>query len=508
MQSHVSLFDDFTGYNMLAEIWNESYALGALSDAFITEELDADDLSGTLTVQTGTSTNNYQQVDMLASKQFRQARGPVFEARFRLGSSTNIKAMLGFTVDNRANAFGVHASSVNGDFRIYSRVASVDVVDDAFTTPVALDTAWHTVKVAVDRDSGDADVYFDGVLAGTIAVADLPFDDVSPCVYVQTLTGAARIVYVDYIAVIQSRAPMVYYMGDAADANINCLGDAGDSLLVGMGSTGTDAGEVVIVYDDYAVTNLGHPIGATICYAGIMYYSEIYAGFNTGTPDLYRWDGGTSWTAMSLSKRVEDLCRWDDYLYVGTREASGRATVQRFDVPGFTDIGDPTWTTGTDTAVRLCVNRNKLYAYCIADNEVFEYDGAGTSWTSLGTPGGVSTASLGIARYLISHKGSLYACGGTGNAALYRWDGGTTWTQVFSAAGVMQRPVSFDGHIYVMDRNAGTGSILVYKSADGIRFEPIDLFTPTTNADVIVARALGAVIAGLTSTDAKLWEVR
>jgi hypothetical protein len=507
MQSHVALFDDFTGYDSNADIWNESYSLGVTSDASITEELDADDLGGTLTVQAGSSTNNYQQVDMLASKQFRLPRGPVFEARFKLAETTNIKVMLGFTVDNRANAFGVHASSVNGDFRIYSRVASSDVVDTAFSTPVVLDTAWHTVKVAVDKDTGDADIYFDGVLGGTIAFANLPFDDVSPCIYIQTLTGATKVVYVDWVSVIQPRAPMSYYMGDAADANINCLGDVGNALLVGMGSTGTDAGDAFVVFDDYSVTNLGHPIGATICHAGIIYYSEIYVGFNTATPDLYRWDGGTSWTAMSLSETVEDLCRWDDYLYIGTKEAAGRATVQRFDLPGFTDIGDPTWTNGA-TAVRLCVNKNKLYAYCLADNEVFEYDGAGTAWTSLGTPGGVTTSSTAIARYLISHKGNLYACGGATDSTLYRWDGGTTWTAVFTAADVMQRPVSFDGQIFVMDRDSATGDIMVYRSSDGVRFEAIDLFTPTTNANAITARAWGAVIAGLTSTDAKLWEVR
>jgi hypothetical protein len=499
------LFDDFTGYDFAADRWNTAYTLGASSDAYVTQEGDADDLGGTLFVIAGASSGNYQQVDGQDTNPYRRAKGVRFEARFRLRESSSIDMVIGLCADNADNKFGIRAASANGDFRSYSIVGGVQQVNDAFPTPVALDLDWHTVELVASGAGGTVAAYFDGVLVDTIADADLPAGDLVPFVYVKTLTGATRACYVDFVAVSQPRAWAARYVGDIADSAIGCVAEGGDAILVGMDASGTDAGEVWTIDADYAATSLGKATSATECTALAELNGGIYAAFDN--PDVYKWAGGTSWTAQSLSKDVIDFAKLGDVLYAGTAEASGRATVQRFDEPGWTDVGDTGWTNEANTGVRLAVHAGKLYAYYLSDNNVYEYSGTPGTWTDCGTPGGVPTGSLARQRSIFSFKGALYAVGGA-DGTIYKWGGGTSWTAAWAAADALQRPIVANGQIYALDRDTGTGEITIYASPDGARWAAVDSFTPATNADVATARALGAAVAGLTSTDALIWEVR
>lgn len=503
--NYVRIFDDFCGYNLLADLWNVDYWLGADSDAYITEEGDADDLNGTLTVSTGPSSNNYQQVDMQHTNQMRRAKQATAEFRFRLNSASSVELVIGFTVEDRFNTFGLHANSFNGDYRVYSRVSGVDVVNDSFPAPVSIDTDWHTVKVSCNGDGGTVSVYFDGELKGTIADADLPSGDITPNVWIQTKTDANKIVYVDYITTYQSRTAAVRYVGDVADSSVQCVGDGGNAVLLGMGTSGADAGHVLEIGADYATTDLGVPVGATECTAVVELDGEYYGAFDN--PDVYIWNTGTSWSAQALNKLVIDFAKVDDILFAGTTETSGRSSVWRFDNPGWTDIGDSAWTNEANTGVRMTVHDGTLFAYYLSDNEVYEYSGVAGTWTSLGTPGGVTTGSLARQRSICSFKGDLYAVGGA-NDTIYRWDGGTTWTAVWTAADALQRPIVANGQIWALDRNTTTGEITVYATGDGVRWVAVDSFTPANNADVATGRAQGTGIAGITATDALIWEVR
>jgi len=503
--NHVRIFDDFCGYDYLPDRWNTDYWLGSNSNVYITEEGDAEDLNGTLTVLAGPTGNDYQQIDMQHTNQFRRAKKAEVEFRFKLSHTSSIEVAIGFVVNDRANMFGLHAHSLDGDYRIYSRVGAVDVVDTSFGTPIALDTDWHTVRVRCDGAGGTASIYFDGELKGTIADADLPADDIAPCLWVQTQTDADRWVYIDYIAASQPRAARARYVGDIADSAVKCVGDGGDAVLVGMGPVGADAGRVFEIGADYAVTDLNVPVGATDCTAVVYLDGDYYGAFDN--PDVYIWNTGTSWSAQGLNLLVIDFQKVNDVLFAGTSETSGRASVWRFDNPGWTDIGDAAWTNEANTGVRMAVHDGTLFACYLSDNEVYEYDGVPGSWTSRGTPGGVATGSLARQRSIFSFKNDLYAVGGANNT-IYRWGGGTTWTAVWTASDALQRPIVAHGQIWALDRDTTTGAITVYASSDGDRWVEVDSFTPATNADVATGRAQGACIAGVTASDATIWEVR
>jgi len=507
MLSHVSLFDDFTGHDFFSEIWNDDYLLGANSGVSMTDEQTYRDANGVLELLAGDAVDDYVQVDIQHTNQFRRAKKATFECRFKLRISSDINVIFGFTVDDYVNVFGVKACLTNGEFRTLSRVASVDVADAGWTPAVSLDTSWHTLKVVCNGEGDAVELYFDDVLRDTISNANLPLDDIAPCILVQSKNeGNDRIVYVDWIAIHQARAARVRYVDDIAESAVQCIGEGVDEYLIGMGDfEGGDDAEVWSIAADYTATSLDHPTAANGCVVLIELNGDIYGGFDNA--DFYIWAGGTSWTSLSFADNPFDAVKWKGELYVSTTESSGRATVKRFDDPGWTDIGSSSWTSESDTSVRMCVHDNKLYAIYLSDNEVFEYV-SGTTWTSRGNPGGVTTGTLDHVRSVFSFKGGLYAAAGATNSVIYKWGGGTTWTAVHTAADALQRPVVCNGQIFVFDRNTSTGEITVSVSPDGERFSELDSFTPSENGHIATGRARGAVVVGSSQINAEIWEVR
>ncbi|MBI2008846.1 hypothetical protein HYS84_00355 [Candidatus Saccharibacteria bacterium] len=192
-----------------------------------------------------------------------------------------------------------------------------------------------------------------------------------------------------------------------------------------------------------------------------VYNGSLYVGTDkTNAAEVYRYDGGTTWTKVSQATAgtiasggtasidgINTMTIYNGSLYVGTLEASA-AEVYRYD-------GGTTWTkvsqatAGTiasggtaliDRVHGMTVHNGSLYINTQKTNaaEVYRYDG-GTTWTKVsqataGTIASGGTASINSAHTAAVHNGSLYiGTQKTGAAEVYRYDGGTTWTKVSQA---------------------------------------------------------------------------
>ena len=166
---------------------------------------------------------------------------------------------------------------------------------------------------------------------------------------------------------------------------------------------------------------------------------------------VWRYDGGTTWTQVNEdgfgagNMAIQGITVFDDDLYVGTTNQGQGCQVWRYD-------GGTTWTqvnvsgfgAGAMVARVFAVFDGKLYVGVRNDTggdnpedmvgaQVWRYDG-GTTWTQVNEDGfgnvpsgnNRSVESMGVV------GGILYA--GTWNdddgCQVWRYDGGTTWTQV------------------------------------------------------------------------------
>lgn len=157
--------------------------------------------------------------------------------------------------------------------------------------------------------------------------------------------------------------------------------------------------------------------------------------------------GGNSTTAIAS---VSASAVFDGSLYVGTSKSNAAEVYRYSGTSG-------TWTvmngtagtfggqTSVDAVTSMTVFNGNLYIGTREDNtaEIWRYDG-GTTWTrvSQSTPGTIAsagTASIDGISSMAVYNGRLYV--GTrelpGNAQIYRYEGGTTWTLVNTTANTL-----------------------------------------------------------------------
>ncbi len=148
-------------------------------------------------------------------------------------------------------------------------------------------------------------------------------------------------------------------------------------------------------------------------FKGHLYASSLYA-----PAGLFRYDGGTTWTDLgNPGGRVEALGVYNGHLY-GTGFDEFFSGVSRFDDPGWTYCEAPPDTTQTYSFMQ---HGGELFVGSWPSGKVFVLKEPGV-WEDRGRLG-EEKESMGMAVY----NGKLYA-GTLPLAQVYRYDGGTTWT--------------------------------------------------------------------------------
>ncbi|MEN9649260.1 MAG: hypothetical protein RL094_227 [Candidatus Parcubacteria bacterium] len=235
-----------------------------------------------------------------------------------------------------------------------------------------------------------------------------------------------------------------------------------------------------------------------------VYNGSLYIGTGkVGAAEVYRYDGGSNWTRVSSSTpgtiaedagstgsidAVRSMAVYNGYLFVGTSKLNS-AEIYRYDgnstwtrvsssTPGF--IGGFGLAATTTTAVTsLVVNNGSLYAGTATTGKagIFRYDigpsalaTGGNTWQALTATAGTigADASVDEVSVLVSWNNVLYAGTKKANAAaLYRYDGASTFTRTNTAAGTftgtglasidaVDAAAVFDGKLYlaISDPNA------------------------------------------------------
>ncbi|MFH1838438.1 MAG: hypothetical protein ABH808_03020, partial [Candidatus Kuenenbacteria bacterium] len=146
--------------------------------------------------------------------------------------------------------------------------------------------------------------------------------------------------------------------------------------------------------------------------------------------------------------RPDSFKTFNNYLYVSCYFNG----IYRFDSTTWTSVGTPG---GVNNSKFLAIHRGKLYVGA-GDRIVYRYAG-GTTWTSIGAPD-ATNAPIN----LISYNNELYATISSG--IVYRYDGGTTWTSVGTpGTGISANSaIVYKGKLYV-----GTNDSFLYRYDGG-----------------------------------------
>ncbi|MBI3467907.1 MAG: LamG domain-containing protein [Planctomycetes bacterium] len=155
-------------------------------------------------------------------------------------------------------------------------------------------------------------------------------------------------------------------------------------------------------------------IGSLVVYRGKLYASSMYK-----PGGLFRYDGGTTWTACGTpdGKRVESLAVYNGSLWATGYDEAG---IYRYDGEKWEHTGNAG--AGRQTYA-LAVHRGALFASQWPEAKVFRYVEDG-NWQSVGRLGSELESMP-----LLVYNGKLY--GGTlPLAEVYRFDGVEKWTKV------------------------------------------------------------------------------
>ncbi len=189
---------------------------------------------------------------------------------------------------------------------------------------------------------------------------------------------------------------------------------------------------------DESWTDNGRPGDAVLIYALAVHDGQLFAGTCVAGKDeagrVYRYAGDDSWIDCGAPDRcnaVSTLAVYDGKLYAGVSKyrLAGSSLTESENPHGGGKIyryeGDQKWIhVGTLPEVQaingMLVYRGKLYASSTyAPAGLFRYDG-GSTWTNCGSPGGKRVEALCV------FNGNLFATG-YDEGAVYRYDG-HAWT--------------------------------------------------------------------------------
>jgi len=491
-----SFFDDFLGNAVVADRYS-------IDDTNGTVELMQDGpnrVDGVLSLAPGPDEDDFVSVST-GLEMFTRAKNARFLARFRIPQIDGIYFELGFWYD-LSNYIVLKVDSETD--RLFHVEASVGGVKTEEDFDLNIDADWHDVEIRLPGRTADAEVVLDNNVADKVTVADADLPDTPFCLraYAQMTTAGVsqvRKLFVDYWGAHQPRDPsLIVAVTDPGGMDqISAMGQHNDFLHIGRGSSmgGATARLVQRRNIDDTWTSLGAP-SATANRVSVLYSwnGELHAGHDD-EDEIYEWVSGTSWTPIGTltgATGCASLRSWvdspgSDYLYAGTIGNPG--DVMYLAAGTWYSIADAGWPTGM-AAVMLAIHDGELYAYHGGDGRVYVYDGVGSSWTDCGQPGS-STPTTTRARHLFSFKGSLYAFD-TINKYLYRWNGGTSWTQVrlFTTA-CSVASVNNDGLFHYVDTGAGA----LMRSHDGASWRNFATLTGLTDPQHI-AIADGAVFVG------------
>jgi len=184
---------------------------------------------------------------------------------------------------------------------------------------------------------------------------------------------------------------------------------------------------------DSGWTDRGRPGDNVYVFSLLVHKGQLYAG--TCEPGIeqaghvFRFDGQSGWVDLGTPDRanaVSTLCTYNGELYAGVakyRLRGSSLTESPNEVPGgrfYRYAGDGRWIDcgklGKAEAVfGSLVYRGKLYATAMYSPGLFRYDG-GTTWTDCGSYEGKRVEALAV------YNGAIYATG-FDEAAVYRYDG-------------------------------------------------------------------------------------
>lgn len=177
-------------------------------------------------------------------------------------------------------------------------------------------------------------------------------------------------------------------------------------------------GGKVFRYEDGRWMDLGQLLGLDGVQGMAEFRGKLYVtGFYQ--PALYRYDGGTEWTALGSpgGMRPEALCVWNGSLYATGYD---EGAVYRFDGETWSRAG----TLGDATQIYgLVIHDGKLHAGSWPKGTVYRYEG-GDRWVDVGRLGAAEEV-MGLGVY----NGKMYA-GTLPLAEIFRYDGDGDWKSV------------------------------------------------------------------------------
>lgn len=241
------------------------------------------------------------------------------------------------------------------------------------------------------------------------------------------------------------------------------------------------------------IADAGRLGSATKVLSLALYNGQLYGGTDDSAK-VYRYDGyGTTWTDISgplgTNTFVYSLAVYNGKLYAGTAP-SGR--IYQYDGAAWTDAGG----LGSATKIlSLAAYDGKLYAGTDDSGQVYGYD-AVTGWTTVGRLGSATQVPS-----LALYNGQLY--GGTDSGKVYRYDGGTTWTDTISplATRVLSLAEHNDGKLYAGTSGSG-GRVYRYDGANWIDTGQLGL---GTNTDVHSLALYGGELYGGASPSGRVY---
>lgn len=232
-------------------------------------------------------------------------------------------------------------------------------------------------------------------------------------------------------------------------------------------------------------------------YVNCLYFydSSLYIGTQIG--EVYRHDGGTSWTKVSdyfLMNSIAAFVEHGGDLYAAASKIPGSLYTNSPEV--FLYDGDTDWSSignpGTSSSVLRGIidfGGNMYAAVSVGSVGVYRYDG-GTTWTK------ISTDSLDYYCFA-AHSGDLYVGGNASGAGrVYRYDGGTTWTAVYTfLSGSVNSLLEYDSDLY-----AATSTGRIYRYDGGTTWTEVGNPTVSSltslciyNSDLYVSSLSGVV---------------
>ena len=399
--------------------------------------------------------------------------------------------VVSFTVKNRTagtvtpQVGGVSGSAVSSNTAASQLIVATGTGNLIFTPNAAFDGSIDDASVK-KLTGGDLSVYGNGLFK--------PATDSTTAFQIQNAAGTSNLLVADTTntRIGLGTASPTELLTVAGNIKIGKRTDSGGTTSDWSKASQATAG--TIAEDGGATSSID---GADVM---AVYNGSLYVGSGKeGAAEVYRYDGGTSWTKVSQATAgtiaedggattgidyVDSMVVYNGYLYIGTYESEGLgdAEVYRYDggtswtivsqaTPGTIASGGTADIDGVNTMV---VFGGSLYVTTEETDkaEVYRYDG-GTSWVKIShaTAGTIAedvgaTSAINAVFSATVYANNLYI--GTSETAageVYRYDGGTSWTDVSTSFSGIDRIASmtvYNGRLYAGAEDAGGAQIYRY----------------------------------------------